>query len=484
MPRNYTVTSKIAVAVAIMALLAVIENLGAIQAIRVLNASLDLAFSKAGREVPLAEQIRTAIYEMRFAQRGISLGVFESPQDLLKAEALFRDCGGRMEAILNQLDPVLDERGREVVKAMRSRLEKWRSLGPEMERLAAARDTAALSRLRTGDVRTIADEMDAGAKQLIAMGGASLVQDKADAAGAAARAYLIQFVLGAAFLVAGISVIVWIRRVGRQIQTVAANLHQGAYQVAETASRVKASGQSLSESATRQAASLEETAAGSEEIHAMTRSNLTNADKAAELMGQVDGQMKAGTAALAEMLDSMKLIAQSSDAISKINRVIDEIAFQTNILALNAAVEAARAGEAGLGFAVVADEVRSLAGRCSQAARDTSGLIEESVGRSSEGSVKLRNLADLVHNMVASTAVVKELVDEVRVASEEQTKGMQQISQALGQMEAVTQHTAGVATDGAAAGNEMSVQSAGLKRHAGDLDRLFGISALEEAASG
>ncbi len=477
MHRNYTVTTKIAGAVAVMALFAVFQGLGAFLAIRVLGVHLDHAFSKASYELPLAEQIRTAIYEMRFAQRGISLGVFESPKDLLKAEILFRDSGAQIDSILNQLEPLLESgQGGLLVEAMRPKLQKWRNLGPEMQRLAAARDTDGLSRLRTGEVRTTADQMDAAAKQLIAMGTAALAQEKADAESAAARAYLVQLLLGAAFVVVGISMVVWIRRVGRRIRGVAANLRQGACQAAETAGRVRSAGQSLSESASQQAASLEETASGTEQIHAMTRSNLENTSQAAELMARVDGQMKAGTAALAEMLASMKLIAESSHGISKINRVIDEIAFQTNILALNAAVEAARAGEAGLGFAVVAEEVRSLAGRCSQAAKDTAGLIDQSVSRSREGSVNLQNLADLVHSMVASAVQVKNLVDEVRVASEEQTRGMDQISKALTRMESVTQHTAALAADEATAGNQMAEQSTGLKTHAAGLDRLFGTT--------
>ena len=474
MHRTYTVTTKIAVVVGVMALFATIQGLGAFYAIRVLGTDLDRAFSKGSYELPLAEQIRTAIYEMRFAQRGISLGVFESPKDMLKAETLFRDSGARIDSILNQLEPLLDERGRQVVDSMRPKLQKWRGLGPEMERLAAARDTEGLSRLRTGEVRTTADQMDAATKQLIAMGTKSLETNRVSAATAASRAYVVQVAIGCGFVLVGISVILWIRRVGRQIRSVAADLRQGACQVADTAGRVKSAGESLSEQAGQQAASLEETAAATEQIHAMTRSNLENASKAAELMAGVDGQMKAGTAALTDMLASMKLIAESSGGILKINRAIDEIAFQTNILALNAAVEAARAGEAGLGFAVVAEEVRSLAGRCSQAARDTAGLIDQSVSRSREGSIKLQSLADLVRSMVASAAQVKNLVDEVRHASEEQTRGMGQISQALQQIESVTQHTASVAADGAASGNQMSVQSADLKAHAAGLDRLFG----------
>jgi methyl-accepting chemotaxis protein len=475
MPRNYTVTAKIAAAVTGVALFAVVVNLGAFQVIRVMKANEDKTFSKAAHDLPLVEQIRTTIYEMRFAQRGISLGVFESPQDTLKAETLFRDCGIVIDRILNELEPRLDNaQSRALMASMRPKLQKWRSLGPEMERLAAARDTAGLSRLRTGEVRTLADEMDAATKKLIAVETESLAKEKADAATIAAWAFRIQILLGFAFLAGGISLVVWIRRVGLQIQGLAAHLHRGAEQVANTAQRVKSLGISLSEGASQQAASLDETAAGTEEVHAMTRSNLQNTVKAADLVAEVDGHMKAGTAAFEDMLASMKLITHSSDAIAKIIRIIEEIAFETNILALNAAVEAARAGEAGLGFAVVADEVRSLAGRCSQAARDTAALIDESVGRSREGSIKLQNLADLVHSMVASAGRVKALVDEVRLASEQQARGMEQIAQAVTRIESITQHTAAVATDGAAAGNEMSAQSGDLKSRASDLDRLFG----------
>src|SRR5438552_7536849 len=111
------------------------------------------------------------------------------------------------------------------------------------------------------------------------------------------------------------------------------------------------------------------------------------------------------------MVQSMQAINSSSEKISKIIRVIDEIAFQTNILALNAAVEAARAGDAGMGFAVVADEVRRLAQRCAQAAGDTATLIEESIATSSEGSRKIENMASSVTSITESTLRVKQLVD-------------------------------------------------------------------------
>src|SRR6516165_355822 len=133
-------------------------------------------------------------------------------------------------------------------------------------------------------------------------------------------------------------------------------------------------------------------------------------------------------ASLDAMIQAVGEINSSSEKISKIIRVIDEIAFQTNILALNAAVEAARAGEAGMGFAVVADEVRNLAQRCAQAAKDTAGLIEESIATSRDGNSRLDQMATSVRGMTESATQVKSLVDEVNLGSQEQARGMEQIS--------------------------------------------------------
>ena len=463
--------------------IALFSNAGAVREIRGLGTTLDGLARHTARALVMEEDIRTAIYEMRFAQRGISLAILEAPPDLPKAEKLFRDSGARMESLLNDLAPLLDvPQERALLPSMLTKLQKWRSLGPEMERLAGAGDAPGLSRLRTGEVRRTADEIDAAARQLIAAGTEALDSSVARASSVASQAYVMQLVLSVAFLVAGFTALLWTRRTGQHLKTLAANLRQGARQVSESASKVRSVGESLADAANRQAASLEETSACTEEFHSMTRSNVESVSRAAIVMAEVDGQMKSGAAALNDMLASMKSIAESSDGISRIIRAIDEIAFQTNILALNAAVEAARAGQAGLGFAVVADEVRNLAGRSSQAAKDTAGLIEQSVERSREGSVRLQSLADLIHGMVAGAANVKSLVDQVRQASEEQTRGMEQISRTLVHMEQVTQHTASVANDGASAGQTMSDQARELSRHADELDRLFGSGVEGNAA--
>jgi methyl-accepting chemotaxis protein len=234
------------------------------------------------------------------------------------------------------------------------------------------------------------------------------------------------------------------------------------------------SAQSLSQGATEQAASLEETSASMEEMASMTRKNAENAQRAAALVTDVATQVDESNAALTDMVASMASIKESSNKVAKIIKTIDEIAFQTNILALNAAVEAARAGEAGMGFAVVADEVRNLAQRSAQAAKDTAVLIEESITRSNEGAGKVEQVAKAIGTITGSVAQVKGIVQEVREASQQQTQGIDQVSQAIAQMEKVTQTTAATAEESAAASEELNAQAEASMHTVRDLEQMVG----------
>ncbi len=243
------------------------------------------------------------------------------------------------------------------------------------------------------------------------------------------------------------------------LQATATEIRDSAGQVLQLSRMVATSSQSLSQGATEQAASLEETSASMEEMASMTRKNAENATEATRLVTDVAQQVVASNVALGEMVASMTAIKESSNKVAKIIKTIDEIAFQTNILALNAAVEAARAGEAGMGFAVVADEVRNLAQRSAQAAKDTAGLIEESICRSQEGAGKVEQVEAAIQAITASVQSVKGIVEDVRESSQQQTQGIDQVSQAIAQMEKVTQTTAATAEESAAASEELNAQA-------------------------
>ena len=182
-----------------------------------------------------------------------------------------------------------------------------------------------------------------------------------------------------------------------------------------------------------------------------------------------------------EMMNSMTQIKKSSDQIAKIIKVIDDIAFQTNILALNAAIEAARAGEAGMGFAVVAEEVRNLAQRSAQAAKDTTAMIEANIELSSKGFSVAEKVGDALHEIVTQAKKVSELMDEISAASQEQFLGVEQVGKALGQMESVTQQNASNAEESASAAEELTAQSDSLKLIVRELMQLVnGLEVVEK----
>ena len=194
------------------------------------------------------------------------------------------------------------------------------------------------------------------------------------------------------------------RDISRTMRKATRELRGAARYVSGAAEQIAASAHSLSEGASSQAASLQQTAASSEEISSVAARNAANSKSAAENVIETSARIEEANRNLELMVVSMNEIEASSGKISKIIKVIDEIAFQTNILALNAAVEAARAGEAGTSFAVVAGEVRNLAQRSAQAAKDTAGLIEESIGRANDGEKKLNEVARAIHAITGQSA--------------------------------------------------------------------------------
>ncbi|HEV7855401.1 MAG TPA: methyl-accepting chemotaxis protein, partial [Herminiimonas sp.] len=227
-----------------------------------------------------------------------------------------------------------------------------------------------------------------------------------------------------------------------------------------TASSEIASGNlDLSSRTEQQAASLEETASSMEELTSTVKQNADNASQANQLAVSASAIAVKGGAVVKEMIDTMGAINGSSRKIVDIIGVIDSIAFQTNILALNAAVEAARAGEQGRGFAVVASEVRNLAQRSAAAAKEIKSLIGDSVDKVDAGSKLVTEAGKTMDDVVSSVRHVTDIMSEIMAASNEQSTGIEQVNQAIGQMDQVTQQNAALVEQAAAASQSMREQA-------------------------
>jgi methyl-accepting chemotaxis protein len=268
--------------------------------------------------------------------------------------------------------------------------------------------------------------------------------------------------LALSVLVALVTIFV-VRQINQVLRKGVLELTEASEQIASAAHQVSSSSQSLAQGSSQQAATIEETSSASAEINSMAQRNTENSRTTADLVTSSQAGIEKTNLSLSEMVGAMDGISASSTKISKIIKVIDEIAFQTNILALNAAVEAARAGEAGMGFAVVADEVRNLAQRCAQAAKDTADLIEDSIQKSDGGKAKVDQVALAIREITGESSKIKVLVDEINLGSVEQSRGIDQISRSITQMEQVTQGSAASAEQTASAAEELSAQAQTLK---------------------
>ncbi|MCF8128273.1 MAG: hypothetical protein K9N10_07140 [Deltaproteobacteria bacterium] len=246
---------------------------------------------------------------------------------------------------------------------------------------------------------------------------------------------------------------------GRMMQ----GLVQSAQEMASESRQVSSASQSLAEGSTEQAAAIEETSSSLEEMSSMTKQNAANVSQADTLSDETKTAADSCSNIMQEMAAAIGQVSEASQETQKIVKTIDEIAFQTNLLALNAAVEAARAGEAGAGFAVVADEVRNLALRAADAARNTTGQIENISRRIDEAMEMVFKTIDEFAKVDENTGKVSELLAEISAASGEQSQGIEQINLSVAEMDKVVQQNAANAEESASASEQIFSNARAMK---------------------
>ncbi len=437
---------------------------------------LDRSTGPTAKKLVLAGNLKAGANGMRTGQRGILLNAFQKNQKGM--DSVRKDYHARYQNVLTLLEEMKPLLETEAGRAVSAKLEDLAAKHAESFRqVSALCDTGKLEEAELvyrNQGAPAGAAMETAASELMERTTALMTESGLAGKRKRAQARWLAGVM-ALIALAAVAILVRIQRgVCSDLHELATQLSQGADQIADATQQLSVGSQSLAKGASEQAASLEEISAASQEIGSITHRNADKSGTAADMMSTVDQCVADANLALDQMTASMQGITDSSASISKIIRVIDEIAFQTNILALNAAVEAARAGEAGMGFAVVADEVRNLAQRSAQAAKDTAALIEDSISRSNDGGAKLTSVSSAIRSITDSASHVLSLVADVKMGSLEQSRGIDGIADSLLKIDQVTQHDAAHAEETASASEEMAAQTLGLRSIVQKLESMVG----------
>jgi len=439
------------------------------EAIRDLSLRSEIATYDAG-------QIDTITSDMQAEQRGSILRRYAGQNDESEKQMkLFTDSIASLKHFVEDYLPLTRHtESKEMLQTVQKDLELIDQQTPHFFELIRANNTQEALAFLDGGLEKATDEASAIGAQLLDLQEKWAEGHGRQSIADAVQANWIMVLMLVPCTLLGAFVFFQIRSLDQQLRLSVVELTEGSQQVAAAANEIAQAAQSLAQEASTQAASIEETSASAQEIKAMAGRNDENAHASAKLVADAIEHRKHNKHLIQECVNAMDAIGQSTSEITKTLRVIDQIAFQTNILALNAAVEAARAGDAGMGFAVVADEVRTLAQRCAEAARETATLIDQSGGNVNTGSAKITQLATGVGAVDAVFAEMQHMIDGISTSSHEQGRGIDQISSSIRHLESGTQKTASAAEQSAAAAEQLTAQSESLRTVASTLNAMVG----------
>ena len=454
-------------------LLVALQSYSSFRSVAGLGAALDTAVNSDAKKIDLAGSVMSGFHDMKAQARGIEISlvlmqmdskgdckVCHTPALVEAQEEHFSQAVSTAKKAIEALQPMAkEENEKKTLGLLESKLERWVSLYGDYRGLTKEGKSLEAMGLMNEQILPILQDADQATGKLAEIQRGLLASSAQAAESSVSRNRWIAVLLGSLSVVAVLAMLFQGRKISASLLHAIADMAEGAGFVAAAAGQVSSSSQSLAQGSTEQAAALEETSATSQEINSMARKNSDHSRQVAELVTRSQQGFLQTNRSLDQMVVAMGEISMQGVKISKIIKVIDEIAFRTNILALNAAVEAARAGQAGLGFAVVAQEVGKLSERCAEAARDTAALIQESIAKSNEGKLKVGQVAGAIQAITGEVGKVKSLVDQVNQGSQEQAMGIEQIGKAIRQMEQVTQKTAAHAVESAAAAEELNAQS-------------------------
>jgi methyl-accepting chemotaxis protein len=432
----------------------------------------------------LAHRMSLNNEEMIAAERGLEVrGFLKDSAAVEKYQAQFLDAANEMQASFDSITPLLTTpESKASVLRLRESLGKIRE-GEEPLHHAAALGEADAATSACLAIVAVEETQKADVKDILQAQETLLAHDSDSIATSITDDRWVAGIMLVVGILIAVFIVFVVRGINGLLDKSVQELAEASEQIAAAANQVSGSSQSLAQGSSEQAATIEETSSVSTEINSMAQRNSENSRTTTQIVSNSQAGFERTNQSLGEMVGAMEDISSSSQKISKIIKVIDEIAFQTNILALNAAVEAARAGEAGMGFAVVADEVRNLAQRCAKAAQDTASLIEDSIQKSDGGKLKVDQVAVAIREITGESTRIKGLVDEINSGSVEQSRGIEQISRSITQMEQVTQSNAANAEETAAAAEELNAQAATMKEIVGRLRNMVGGGSAPQASS-